>query len=312
DNKQVIVHLFEWRWDDIALECERFLSQNGFCGVQISPPNENAIITSDYPRPWWERYQPVSYLLDTRSGTEAELIDMVQRCNAVGVRIFADAVVNHMAAIDRDGEGTSGSTFSGPDYDFPAVPYAEQDFTPDDMCQSHNGDVDNYGDADNVRNCRLSGLLDLYGAEDYVRQSVSDYFNRLIEIGIAGFRVDAAKHMWPEDLQAMLDLTNDLNVDQGFPAGTRPFFYYEVIDQSNGAVTVDQYYGLGRVTEFRYSQKVAWGIEDFGLLEGVYDPGWGMADPDKAFVFVDNHDNQRGHGGGGKCTVLKHTNKKHS
>ena len=30
--------------------------------------------------------------------------------------------------------------------------------------------------------------------------------------------------------------------------------------------------------------------------------GWGMADPDHAMVFIDNHDNQRGHGGGGKFT----------
>ena len=36
NGKQVIVHLFEWKWTDIALECERFLSQKGFCGVQVS------------------------------------------------------------------------------------------------------------------------------------------------------------------------------------------------------------------------------------------------------------------------------------
>lgn len=36
--------------------------------------------------PWWQRYQPVSYKLYSRSGTEAEFIDMVQRCNRVGVR----------------------------------------------------------------------------------------------------------------------------------------------------------------------------------------------------------------------------------
>lgn len=30
-----IVHLFEWRWDDIAAECERFLGPNGFSGVQV-------------------------------------------------------------------------------------------------------------------------------------------------------------------------------------------------------------------------------------------------------------------------------------
>ena len=30
-----IVHLFEWRWTDIAAECERFLGPNGFAGVQV-------------------------------------------------------------------------------------------------------------------------------------------------------------------------------------------------------------------------------------------------------------------------------------
>lgn len=30
-----IVHLFEWRWDDIAFECENFLAPNGFAGVQV-------------------------------------------------------------------------------------------------------------------------------------------------------------------------------------------------------------------------------------------------------------------------------------
>jgi alpha-amylase len=56
----------------------------------------------------------------------------------------------------------------------------------------------------------------------------------------------------------------------------------------------------GRVTEFRYSQKIAWGINDFGNLGNIYDPGWGMAPDEYAFVFVDNHDNQRGHGGAGE------------
>ena len=35
-----------------------------------------------------------------------------------------------------------------------------------------------------------------------------------------------------------------------------------------------------------------------------------MSDPEHAFVFIDNHDNQRGHGGGGDIIVspLKVTN----
>ena len=35
DGKQVLVHLFEWPWDAIALECEEVLGPRGFCGVQV-------------------------------------------------------------------------------------------------------------------------------------------------------------------------------------------------------------------------------------------------------------------------------------
>lgn len=35
-GRNAMVHLFEWKWDDIAVECERFLGPNGFAGVQVS------------------------------------------------------------------------------------------------------------------------------------------------------------------------------------------------------------------------------------------------------------------------------------
>ncbi len=35
EGRDVMVHLFEWRWDDIAEECENFLGPNMFCGVQV-------------------------------------------------------------------------------------------------------------------------------------------------------------------------------------------------------------------------------------------------------------------------------------
>ena len=67
--------------------------------MQISPPNEHRVIYSNGERPWWERYQPVSYQLVSRGGTRAELIDMVKRCNAVGIEVYADAVINHMSGL---------------------------------------------------------------------------------------------------------------------------------------------------------------------------------------------------------------------
>ncbi|KAA0203928.1 hypothetical protein HAZT_HAZT003498 [Hyalella azteca] len=38
DNGEVIVHLFEWKWADIAAECENFLGPKGFAGVQVRAP----------------------------------------------------------------------------------------------------------------------------------------------------------------------------------------------------------------------------------------------------------------------------------
>ena len=40
-NRRVIVHLFEWKWSDIANECEEYLGPKGFCAVQVSPPMEH-------------------------------------------------------------------------------------------------------------------------------------------------------------------------------------------------------------------------------------------------------------------------------
>lgn len=34
-GRSTMVHLFEWKWDDIAAECERFLGPRGFGGVQV-------------------------------------------------------------------------------------------------------------------------------------------------------------------------------------------------------------------------------------------------------------------------------------
>ena len=78
-----------------------------------------------------------------------------------------------------------------------------------------------------VRNCRLSGLLDLALEKDYVRTKVADYMNHLIDIGVAGFRLDAAKHMWPGDIKAVLDKLHNLNT-KWFSQGSRPFIFQEV------------------------------------------------------------------------------------
>lgn len=47
---------------------------------------------------------------------------------------------------------------------------------------------------------------------------------------MAGFRVDAAKHMWPGDLEYIYSSLKNLNTDFGFASGARPYIFQEVID----------------------------------------------------------------------------------
>lgn len=251
NGRTSLVHLFEWRWADIAAECERYLAPNGFGGVQISPPSESIVVTDPW-HPWWQRYQPIGYNLCSRSGNEDELRDMITRCNNVGVNIYVDAVINHMCGAGG-GEGTHsscGSYFNANKQDFPSVPFSNWDFN-NGKCKTGSGNIENYQDVEQVRNCRLVGLLDLALEKDYVRSKVSDYMNKLIDMGVAGFRVDACKHMWPGDLSAVYGRLHNLNT-KWFPSGSKPFIFQEVIDLGGEPITSNQYYGIGRVTEFKY------------------------------------------------------------
>lgn len=299
-GRSVIVHLFEWRWNDIADECERFLGPQGYGGVQVSPVHENRLELEPNFRPWSERYTPVNFqVLTTRSGTEEEFASMVRRCNAAGVRIYVDAIMNHLTGEGvGDGVGTGGSPFNAQRRQFPH--FSSADFN-DDKCPTQSGNIEDWSDPVHFRNCRLDTLLDLNQEKDYVREQLVNFLNRLIGHGVAGFRIDAAKHMWPESLQAIFGRLNNLSTAHGFREGTKPCIYQEVSDMGTPDQTIGhEYFHMGRVTEFRtclYLGETFRGNNQLKSLQN-WGTGWGLYDDDKALTFVDNHDNQRGHGGG--------------
>jgi alpha-amylase len=275
-NGTAFVHLFEWRWSDVARECETFLGPRGFEAVQVSPPNEH--ISHDT---WWARYQPVSYKIHSRSGTRAELIDMVQRCNNAGVAVYADAVINHTAAYNNGGVGVAGTSWSLRQHPM----YSPQDYH--SPCA-----INNYGDRFQVQNCGLSGLPDLNTSSAYVQSTIAAYFNDLRSIGVAGFRIDAAKHIAHGDIAGILSRAGN------------PYNFLEVIGAAGEAVQPGEYTYLGQVTEFGYSSHIGNRFK-YGAIKDLRFIGDGKLPSDKAVVFVDNHDNQRGHGAGGDVVTHK-------
>lgn len=283
-----LVHLFEWQWEDVAKECETFLGPNGFAGVQISPPNEHRIVPG---RPWWERYQPVSYKLESRSGSRQQFIDMVDRCKKAGVKIYADAVVNHMASLRFDNDPTYGVGTGGSHYDY----YSYPDFHHEEHFHHCRDDIRDYQDRWRVQNCNLCGLADLNTRDPYVQHKIASYLNELLGLGVSGFRIDAAKHMAVEDITGFLSQVHG-----------NPEVYQEVIETAGEPIQGTEYLQNGKISEFDYGKKLSQVFRE-GKLASL--KTFTQADPlflpsDEAIVFIDNHDNQRGHGNGAR--VLTH------
>lgn len=64
------------------------------------------------------------------------------------------------------------------------MPFSRNDFG--NNCQTASGNIENYNDVNQVRNCRLLGLLDMNMGSDYVRNKIVAYFDDMLEIGIDG------------------------------------------------------------------------------------------------------------------------------
>lgn len=269
------IQLFQLPWLSIAAECEQTLAPAGFSWVLTSPPQEH--ITGE---PWWVSYQPVSYLVESRLGTREEFAEMVSRCADVGVDIIADAVINHMTGQNDPGIGWAGSPYEH--YEYPGL-YGHDDFHHCGL--TTHDDIEDYRSREQVQTCELVNLADLDTASPRVRGTIVAYLEDLLSLGVAGFRIDAAKHMAADDVAAIV---------AELPDGTR--IMSEVIRGGGEPVLPEEYTAFGEVFEFTYARDLA-----MPLQSGV----WGAPATDagsrplhvpaeSAIVFVDNHDTERG------------------
>ncbi|HXI56450.1 MAG TPA: alpha-amylase family protein [Polyangia bacterium] len=281
------VTLFKWRYKDIATECARFLGPNGYGGVQISPPNPHITRSA-----WWNMYQPTNFTnLVSDQGNEADLRDMISACHKAGVRVYADAVVNHMTG--TSGVGTDGAPFAGATSYLGGI--TPTFFHPD--CAIQGSDYDT--NRNNVVTCRLVSLPDLATETAPVRALIAGYLGKLRDLGIDGYRIDAAKHMWATDIQAFL-----AGVPTTTLAGEPLFIAQEIIP--DGTVNRSDYFVNGTINEFSYTYALrdafrSAGGASVGQLPAMVGTGDGggtrqVVPSASATVFVNNWDTERDEG----------------
>ncbi|WP_405591918.1 carbohydrate-binding module family 20 domain-containing protein [Streptomyces sp. NBC_01190] len=269
-TKDVTATLFEWKYDSVAQACTSTLGPTGYGFVEVSPAQEHI----QGPQ-WWTSYQPVSYKIAGRLGDATSFRNMVSTCHAAGVKVIADAVINHMSA--GSGTGTGGSSYTK--YNYPGY-YQDQDF------HSCRTGISDYTNRANVQTCELSGLADLDTGSDYVRSTIAGYLNNLLSMGVDGFRIDAAKHMADTDLAAIRSKLSNPGV----------FWAQEVIYGAGEAVQPTEYTGTGDVDAFQGAydlKRVFTGDRIASLSNWGASWGAGYLPSGNTRTFVDNWDTER-------------------
>ncbi|MEU5884134.1 carbohydrate-binding module family 20 domain-containing protein [Spirillospora sp. NPDC047279] len=291
NDSEVTANLWEWNWTSVASACTGHLGPAGYGAVQVAPPQESVSLpnSSDGAHPWYEVYQPVSYKLDSRFGDRARFAAMVTACHDAGVRVYVDAVVNHMAGTNNAAGvvGYAGSTFTG--YGYPQVPYGYGDFHhPGDNCPTGGG-INDWNNESQVTSCELLSLSDLYTEKDDVRGKIAGYLNDLVGLGVDGFRVDAVKHIRKDDFAAILARVGNTTAEN-----RRPYVAQEIFDgATNDALKARAFIGNGDVLDFAYAKGIKAGFQgSISTLGGI--GGWNLDAPGaNVFAMVTNHDLER-------------------
>jgi alpha-amylase len=235
------------------------LASRSITHIQVSPAQKS------HPSPaWWARYQPVDFsLIEGPLGTEAELASLIREAHRYSTKIVVDVVFNHMANID----------------DMPCTlrypQFLPQDFHGD--CKSHKSAAD-----DTIRGWLGNDLPDLRTESPRVRKIAKAYLRKLMDIGVDGFRFDAAGHIEPEFFADMVAYLK--------PHGK--MFYGEVLVHYNRIAEAWAYTPYLSVTDYPLMARIfdafsyggdlrilKWPAAENKALQGV-----------SAVTFVNNHD----------------------
>lgn len=171
-----ILHLFNWKIKDIIPEME-IISSQGFDAIQINPLQP---LKNEFSNEWWQSYQPCGFRIGNHFGNEEDLYNLCNVATQYDIKIIADVICNHTAGKD---DGT-----------LEPHQFVDSLLRDNTYFWKEKRHIYNWESRFEVTNycLGLPGLrTDNYDLQDIIIK----FLNRYIELGIGGFRFDAAKNI---------------------------------------------------------------------------------------------------------------------
>lgn len=134
------------------------------------------------------------YQIDPAFGTEEDLVELLELCHARNVKVILDLVINHTGTLNPWYSAFISARRTGdtqnPYYDFYTC-YAKGETLPSGRTFHQLSGTDFYYE------CNFSdGMPELNYDNEAVRQAVLDVAKYYLDLGVDGFRFDAAKYIY--------------------------------------------------------------------------------------------------------------------
>ena len=276
-----ILHAWMWSANTIKAHMDE-IADAGYTSIQTVPIStiKGPVEGMQFTENWYYVYQPSGTGIGNKViGTEQEIKEMTAEAHKHGIRVIADAVINHFTA---DWNAIQG------DWKNSSFFHTRQEGGCGD-----NGTAINYSNRWQVTHCHLLSLWDLNTENQEVANRMKDYLTRAVADGIDGFRYDAAKH---------IELPNEFDryspyYDTILPNGAQ-YQYGEVLQGDEG-LNAPAYPALfdkystngGGNTASHYGNEIRAAMQDKNISSGRLGSLQGTGVRDNQLVtWVESHD----------------------
>ena len=186
-NTETILHVWSWNFPTIT-ENMKQIADAGFTMIQTSPVNAcfspdggNIKILDEKEGNWYHYYQPTDWTVGNNIvGTEEQMQIMLDEAKKYGIRVLVDVLPNHTAfnidlVTDEFYAAVGGR---------------------DKMFHTHGLEgISDYNDRTQCTHQGVGGLPDVNTENPQFQKYYMEFVNKLIQMGVRGFRYDTAKHI---------------------------------------------------------------------------------------------------------------------
>ena len=282
----VVLHCFDWSYNNIKNNLSA-IKAAGYTAVQTSPvqpPKDYNSSWTDTDGQWWKLYQPTDISIATGNtwlGTKAELKALCTAADNYGIKVIVDIVANHMAdngqkrnGMDNVSSQVSSTLRSNSNYWHLDNIMANDD---NDSYKTTHGSIE---------------MPDLNTGNSYIQNRFKSLLTECINLGVDGFRFDAAKHIeLPTDPRGA---SNFWPVVINGSKGDRTDLYYYGEILNYPATDIENYTEYMSVTDHWSGEQVMFAANNKNVTRMADTHYYKDAAADKSVLWCESHDTYMG------------------